>query len=488
MIHFSLFSGIGGFDLASEWMGWKNYLSCEIADFPNKILEHYWPDAYHHRDVKTLNYETINNELSARFGKQWRNDDIILTGGFPCQPYSSAGKRLGKEDERHLWPEMLRIISEIKPKFIVGENVFGLLNWNGGMVFAEVCSDLEHQGYEITPVVIPAAAKNAPHGRDRIWFVAYANGTGEKHNGGTNIAEEREVRGNEKGNVLGELCGDGNATDTNSNGQFKGWRYDGSIQNDERSNASEQRSADTKDANGCSSDGILEKKSKTCRGISKQTNVKKNQTSSSSGICGMDEANNTEKIIGNNQFAIDKSRALVSQGLKGIFTSTNRRLEHNQISFRELATMGLSVDISRINRMEGIATYTDSRGTQARKERTILGESNRQRKTGRFIDDDVQRDITNTDGIGQESRHNKNTPNLSKAHGFKQFGKPTNWTKFPTQSPICGGDDGLPTELDGITFPKWRAESIKGYGNAICPQVSFEIFKAIEKTYFDFQK
>jgi len=166
MIHFSLFSGIGGFDLASEWMGWKNYLSCEIADFPNKILEHYWPDAYHHRDVKTLNYETINNELSERFGKQWRDDDIILTGGFPCQPYSSAGKRLGKEDERHLWPEMLRIISEIKPKFIVGENVFGLLNWNGGMVFAEVCSDLEHQGYEITPVVIPAAAKNAPHGRD----------------------------------------------------------------------------------------------------------------------------------------------------------------------------------------------------------------------------------------------------------------------------------------------------------------------------------
>jgi DNA (cytosine-5)-methyltransferase 1 len=344
MIHFSLFSGIGGFDLASEWMGWKNYLSCEIADFPNKILEHYWPDAYHHRDVKTLNYETINNELSERFGKQWRDDDIILTGGFPCQPYSSAGKRLGKEDERHLWPEMLRIISEIKPKFIVGENVFGLLNWNGGMVFAEVCSDLEHQGYEITPVVIPAAAVNAPHGRDRVWFVAYSNGTGEKHNGGTNIAEEREVRGNEESNVLGELCGDGNATDT------------------------------------------------------------------------------------------------------------------------------------------------DSRGTQARKERTILGESNRQRKTGRFINDAVQGDTANSNSIGQKSRHNKNTPNLSKAHGFKQFGKPTNWTKFPTQSPICGGDDGLPDKLDGITFSKWRAESIKGYGNAICPQVTFEIFKAIEKTYFDFQK
>jgi DNA (cytosine-5)-methyltransferase 1 len=354
MIHFSLFSGIGGFDLASEWMGWKNYLSCEIADFPNQILEHYWPDAYHHRDVKTLNYETINNELSARFGKQWRDDDIILTGGFPCQPYSSAGKRLGKEDERHLWPEMLRIISEIKPKFIVGENVFGLLNWNGGMVFAEVCSDLEHQGYEITPVVIPAAAKNAPHGRDRIWFVAYANGTGEKHNGGTNIAEERKIRGDEESNVLGELCGDGIATDT---------------------------------------DGSTKGSSRKSRGVK-----------------------------------ID-------------------RRQNNDESFKWRKPTKFDI--------------------------------------GRY---ELLRDATNTNSIGQESRHNKNTPNLSKAHGFKQFGKPTNWTKFPTQPPICSGNDGLPDKLDGITFSKWRAESIKGYGNAIVPQVAFEIFKAIEKTYFDFQK
>ena len=83
MIHFSLFSGIGGFEIASEWVGWKNYLSCEINDFGNKILEYYWPNAYHHTDIKTLTYATINNELSKRFGSHWRNEDIILTGGFP---------------------------------------------------------------------------------------------------------------------------------------------------------------------------------------------------------------------------------------------------------------------------------------------------------------------------------------------------------------------------------------------------------------------
>jgi DNA (cytosine-5)-methyltransferase 1 len=83
MIHFSLFSGVGGFELAAEWMGWKNYVSCEINPFGNKVLNHYWPDAYHHQDVKTLTYDTINIELTRRFGTRWRNEDIILTGGFP---------------------------------------------------------------------------------------------------------------------------------------------------------------------------------------------------------------------------------------------------------------------------------------------------------------------------------------------------------------------------------------------------------------------
>ena len=83
MIHFGLFDGIGGFQLASQWMGWKNYLSCEINPFGQKVVKHYWPDAYHHGDIHTLNYETINAELSARFGTHWRNDDIVLSGGFP---------------------------------------------------------------------------------------------------------------------------------------------------------------------------------------------------------------------------------------------------------------------------------------------------------------------------------------------------------------------------------------------------------------------
>jgi len=164
MTHGSLFSGIGGFDLAAEWMGWENKFHCEWNDFGQKVLHHYWPKAELFTDIKKSNFTKYANRID------------VLSGGFPCQPYSSAGKRLGKEDDRHLWPEMLRAIREISPRWVVGENVRGLTNWNGGVVFDEVQADLEAEGYEVTPFLLPACAVNAPHRRDRIWFVAYASG------------------------------------------------------------------------------------------------------------------------------------------------------------------------------------------------------------------------------------------------------------------------------------------------------------------------
>ena len=166
MRHGSLFSGIGGFDLASEWMGWENVFHCEWNEFGQKVLKYYWPKAITYHDITKTDF-TIH-----------RGTIDILTGGFPCQPYSMAGKRLGKEDERHLWPEMLRAIREIQPTWVVGENVLGLVNWNDGLVFHEVQADLEAQGYEVQPYVLPAASVNAPHKRDRVWFIAYSNNKG----------------------------------------------------------------------------------------------------------------------------------------------------------------------------------------------------------------------------------------------------------------------------------------------------------------------
>ena len=142
-------------------MGWENVFHCEWNEFGQKVLKHYWPNA-----------ESFSDITKTDFTKYYGTVDII-TGGFPCQPYSSAGKRRGKEDERHLWPEMLRAIREVSPRFVVGENVRGLTNWNGGLVFDEVCAELESIGYQVAPVIIPASGVGAPHKRERIWFVAY---------------------------------------------------------------------------------------------------------------------------------------------------------------------------------------------------------------------------------------------------------------------------------------------------------------------------
>lgn len=284
MRHGSLFSGIGGFDLAAQWLGWENVFHCEWNPFGQRVLKHYWPDADSHHDITKTNFTQYANRID------------ILTGGFPCQPYSSAGKRKGKEDERHLWPEMLRTIREVAPRYVVGENVLGLTNWNGGVVFDEVHSDLEFEGYEVAAVVIPAAAVNAPHGRDRVWFVA-----------------------------------------TNTNGDGFNQRNGG------------------------------------------------NEVEPSEG--GFDALRDVDASDGD----------------------------------------GNAPDAKNIRRKDALAHGKLERG--------------------RF--------------------------------GFRN--EPPTWNSFPSQSPICGGNDGLPDQLDGITFSKWRNESLKAYGNAIVPQVAFEIFKVIQK-------
>ena len=184
MTHGSLFSGIGGFDLAAEWAGWTNAFHCEWNEFGQKVLKYYWPNAESFTDITKTNFSKYENKID------------VLTGGFPCQPYSMAGKRKGKADERHLWPEMCRAIREIKPRWIVGENVYGLVNWSGGLVFDEVQTDLENEGYEVQPFLLPAAAVNAPHRRDRIWFIAHAVSFDTRSNELRPVRQENETTNN----------------------------------------------------------------------------------------------------------------------------------------------------------------------------------------------------------------------------------------------------------------------------------------------------
>ena len=163
LTHLSLFSGIGGLDLAAEMAGIVTVGQCEWADYPTKVLEKHWPEVPRWRDIRTLTKESF-------FEKTGRRTVDIISGGFPCQPFSQAGERRGKDDDRYLWPEMLRVIHELQPTWVLGENVSGIIN----LALDTVLSDLENEGYTGQTFLIPACGVDAPHRRDRVAILAYS--------------------------------------------------------------------------------------------------------------------------------------------------------------------------------------------------------------------------------------------------------------------------------------------------------------------------
>ncbi len=165
MNHLDLFSGIGGFSLALEKVGFKTVAFCEKDPYCKLLLQKHWKGVTIHDDIKKLEAKDIKEPID------------ILTGGFPCQPYSVAGKQKGTGDDRYLWPDMFRIIKEVKPTWIIAENVRGIINIQDGVVFETVCTDLESEGYEVQAFIIPAAGVGAPHKRERVWIVANSRRT-----------------------------------------------------------------------------------------------------------------------------------------------------------------------------------------------------------------------------------------------------------------------------------------------------------------------
>lgn len=214
-LHLDLFSGIGGFALAAQRTGWKTIGFSEIEPYACKILKRHWPDVPNYGDIKNVTAKTLADanqrrclesvhygECKAGVGKEQpsrnssgnrRNSNSLcdlITGGFPCQPFSVAGKRRGSGDDRALWPQMLRVIAESKPRWVLGENVAGIIS----MELDSVLSDLENIGYSVWPIVIPACAVDAKHRRDRVWIVAHANITRPQGRNGSELPERRTKR------------------------------------------------------------------------------------------------------------------------------------------------------------------------------------------------------------------------------------------------------------------------------------------------------
>jgi DNA (cytosine-5)-methyltransferase 1 len=436
MTHGSLFSGIGGFDLAAEWMGWENKFHCEWNEFGQKVLKHYWPNAELFTDITKSDFKKYHGAID------------IISGGFPCQPYSTAGKRLGKEDSRHLWPQMLRAIREIQPRWIVGENVLGLINWSDGLVFHEVQTDLEAEGYEVQPVVLAAAGVGAPHRRDRIWFVAYSTGR-------------------RAGSDIGGL-----------RGMFNGC--------DQRKE-DESLAADT---DNTGTDNIL----RTERNREKENNGRDEQLFSEHWQNGSNgNASNTERFrldkcedtakVGGTQAEVGRqgnkfTNAVEADGKAANATDTHgngcneRNCKHEKHSGQRGVNALGHTNESNDN---GNAADPEQPGFQGQ-HREWEGCSEHRVDEGVFIGSENKLNASDT----MRTRGWKNNRE-GESKFFDENGKIGAWDIFPTQSPICGRNDGVPNRLDGITFPKWRNESIKAYGNAVCPQVVHQIFKAIEQ-------
>lgn len=350
MTHGSLFSGVGGFDLAAEWMGWENLFHCEINEWCQKVLRFHFPKSIQYDDITRTDFTP------------WRGKVDVLTGGFPCQPFSTAGKRRGAEDDRYLWPEMLRAIREIRPAWVIGENVAGITSMvqPGSEITVEsqaslfetsdketlleqeyvietVCRDLEREGYSVQPILIPACGVGAPHKRYRVWFIASDRSD----------ARIEGLRQKRKDKVHGCLV----ATDT----------YGEKLQKWLKNNGREI----------------------------KEENIARLDNGVERSCC-----------------------------IRAFADSDNERL----------STIGI------------------------------------------------------TDRISSEEREKKRRCLMQYTSNDWPALSAERWKDFPTQPPVCRRNDGLPFDVDylAISFTKWRQESIKAYGNAIVPQVAFEIFKAIE--------
>lgn len=443
--YLGLFSGIGGFEYAAQQVGWEVVSWCEWDKTCQRVLNYHFPDAEGHGDITKTDFKKYANRID------------VLGGGFPCQPYSLAGQRKGTDDERHLWPQMLRAIQEIQPVWVVGENVRGIVSWSAGLVFEQVQTDLEAEGYEVLTFVLPAASVNAPHKRERVWFVAYSN----NKRGGSGYREVSEKNGEiPKRNENTKPCYANQFTSTNAKSirRGEGYRketYCSGWENSEYLTKGQKiwnwHSAISRTGVFTYTTGKGRKKRQQNRGWTHEKNYRARQ-------------NTCIKRLSRNEVITDSNNSH-ERSLCG--TKTYRR--------REYSTYSVSCNPC------GNGYIADT--TQRNDWRSIRESPKRQKQqSGNLF---KQRTIADTAGRrGGEILH-KLQRKQSNGKIINPSSKQVDWSDFPTQPPVCTGDDGISGRLVDITFSKWRTETLKALGNAVVPQIPIRLFNVINQMHYE---
>ena len=418
MTHASVFSGIGGPEVAATMLGWENLFHCEINPFGRQVLDYWYPNSKSYEDITTTDFT------------EWRGRVDVLTGGFPCQPFSYAGRRRGAEDDRYLWPSMYRAIDEIQPTWVVAENVAGILTMveqgevskvagsatlfdafddlRGRFELREtftlqrICTDLESHGYAVQPVLVPACAVGAPHRRDRVFIVARRIASDTDNGADRRTAREDEGKGREERiQERHEVRKPDEPNQVRREGERHAAADTDSVGRSERRCETDGREHDSIRAQVF---GIAE-------------------GHGSSGTAPHPDSHRGSEVDEHMESELADGAKPVSNG------------GHRNVADTERERLLSSEHIERPRLGERLSSWC---GCRTLREGAVRSEA---------------------DGICGER-----------------------WQDFPSVSPVHRGNDGLPFDVDRLTlsFGKWRTEALKAYGNAIVPQVMYEIFRAIE--------
>ena len=425
MNHASLFSGIGGAEVAASMMGWQNLFHCEIQEFPRRVLDYWFPNSESYEDITKTDFT------------KWHGKVDVLTGGFPCQPFSLAGRRKGADDNRYLWPQMLRAIRQIHPTWVVGENVDGiktmvesckvtqmgrtdnlfeenhLYREESRFTLDKICADLEAEGYSVQPIVIPACAIGAPHRRDRVWIIAHRS--------------------------------DPRAETVQQEGQ------DGICS----ARPSPHTQCDGHSPQGHGNQRARAKKSKKWKN--------RPQSRPRRHGCGKTLA-----------YALQHRSHEVHQDHQSQFPDGART---NSLGGQRSSSHSYRNGGKALQASKGLERTGRKRDVQPKERSTSPEWTDRHSRLQRHDADTISERLEGMhQSWGEESQRQCLWRDLAR------HCEEGNWRQFPTQSPVCRGNDGIPFDVDSLTisFPKWRQESIKAYGNAWVPQVAYEIFRAIE--------